>query len=104
MLLTLTNAHPVAGKLAHLRGATMKVGQLLSMDAEDLLPPEISIILARLWADAAVMPVSQVVAVLEVSWGDGWLKPFGSFPFRSWLRRRLAKCILACWQMEAGSG
>ena len=48
MLLTPTNARRVAHQLAQMRGAAMKVGQLLSMDAGDLLPPELAEILARL--------------------------------------------------------
>ncbi len=81
ILLTPANAHRVADKLAHMRGAAMKVGQLLSMDAGDLLPPEISAILARLRADAAAMPMSQVVAVLEANWGRNWRSRFQQFSF-----------------------
>ncbi len=40
LLLTPANARRVAEQLARMRGAAMKVGQLLSMDAGDLLPPE----------------------------------------------------------------
>jgi predicted unusual protein kinase regulating ubiquinone biosynthesis (AarF/ABC1/UbiB family) len=40
LLLTPENARRVADQLARLRGAAMKFGQLLSMDAGDLLPPE----------------------------------------------------------------
>lgn len=39
LLLTPANAKRVADELARLRGAAMKVGQLLSMDAGDMLPP-----------------------------------------------------------------
>jgi predicted unusual protein kinase regulating ubiquinone biosynthesis (AarF/ABC1/UbiB family) len=81
LLMTPANAHRVANQLAHLRGAAMKVGQLLSMDAGDLLPPEIGAILARLRADATPMPMSQVVAVLEENWGKGWNKQFQQFSF-----------------------
>ena len=81
LLLTTTNAQRVADKLAHLRGAAMKIGQLLSMDAGDLLSPEISSILARLRADATAMPMSQVVDVLDANWGDGWRKNFQQFSF-----------------------
>ena len=38
-LLTPGNALAVADQLSRLRGAAMKVGQLLSMDAGDLMPP-----------------------------------------------------------------
>ena len=47
LLLTPANARRVTDQLAQLRGAAMKVGQLLSMDAGDLLPPELADILAR---------------------------------------------------------
>jgi predicted unusual protein kinase regulating ubiquinone biosynthesis (AarF/ABC1/UbiB family) len=81
LMLTPANAHRVADKLAHMRGAAMKVGQLLSMDAGDLLPPEIGAILARLRADATPMPMSQVVSVLDANWGEGWRRHFTQFSF-----------------------
>mgnify|MGYP001487227214 CR=1 FL=1 len=39
MLLTPANARRVAEQLATMRGAAMKVGQMLSMDSGDFLPP-----------------------------------------------------------------
>lgn len=81
LLLTPANARRVTDQLAQLRGAAMKVGQLLSMDAGDLLPPELADILARLRADARPMPMSQLVTVLEASWGPGWEKQFRRFSF-----------------------
>ena len=69
LLLTPANARRVADQLAQLRGAAMKVGQMLSMDAGDLLPPEIADILARLRADARALPMAQVVSVLAANWG-----------------------------------
>ncbi|MCK6388076.1 MAG: AarF/ABC1/UbiB kinase family protein [Zoogloea sp.] len=81
MLLTPANARRVADQLAQLRGAAMKVGQLLSMDAGDLLPPELGEILARLRADAQPMPLSQLVTVLEANWGKDWTRHFTRFSF-----------------------
>jgi predicted unusual protein kinase regulating ubiquinone biosynthesis (AarF/ABC1/UbiB family) len=81
LLLTPANARRVADQLAQLRGAAMKVGQLLSMDAGDLLPPQIRDILARLRADARPMPMSQVVGVLNANWGEGWDRHFRLFSF-----------------------
>jgi predicted unusual protein kinase regulating ubiquinone biosynthesis (AarF/ABC1/UbiB family) len=63
LVLTPSNARRVADKLAELRGAAMKVGQLLSMDAGDLLPPELAAILARLRANGTSVPRSQVVQI-----------------------------------------
>ena len=81
MLLTPANARRVADQLAQLRGAAMKVGQLLSMDAGDLLPPELGEILARLRADAQPMPMSQLVTVLEANWVKEWTLHFTRFSF-----------------------
>ena len=81
LLLTPANARRVAGKLSELRGAAMKVGQLLSMDAGDLLPTELTAILGRLRADARPMPMSEVVAVMQESLGPGWEQLFKRFSF-----------------------
>lgn len=81
LVLTPGNARRLAQQLAHLRGAAMKVGQLLSMDAGEMLPPEFAELLARLRADAQSMPMSQLVAVLENSWGKGWERNFERFSF-----------------------
>jgi len=48
LLLTPGNLTRVADRLAHLRGAAMKLGQMISLDSGDFLPPELSEILARL--------------------------------------------------------
>lgn len=81
LVLTPANARRVADQLAQLRGAAMKVGQLMSMDAGNLLPPELAEILARLREDARTMPMSQVVQVLETHWGKGWEQGFERFSF-----------------------
>lgn len=81
LLLTPGNAQRVAEQLSQLRGAAMKVGQLLSMDAGDLLPSELSDILSRLRSDAHPMPMSQLVKVLDESWGKGWEGRFERFSF-----------------------
>jgi predicted unusual protein kinase regulating ubiquinone biosynthesis (AarF/ABC1/UbiB family) len=79
LLLTPANARRVAEQLASLRGAAMKLGQLLSMDAGDLLPPALAEILARLRADAEAMPRRQLEGVLEKAWGKGWRALFREF-------------------------
>lgn len=81
LMLTPANARRVADKLSELRGAAMKVGQLQSMDAGDILPAELAAILARLRADARPMPMSEVVMVMESSYGQGWEHQFRRFAF-----------------------
>jgi predicted unusual protein kinase regulating ubiquinone biosynthesis (AarF/ABC1/UbiB family) len=81
LLLTSANAIKVTHQLSQLRGAAMKIGQLMSMDAGELLPPELSDILGKLRADAQHMPRGQLQAVLNRNWGKGWEDRFTSFGF-----------------------
>ncbi|MDP2087017.1 MAG: AarF/ABC1/UbiB kinase family protein [Gemmobacter sp.] len=82
LLLTPANARRVADQLAQMRGAAMKMGQLLSMDGGEMLPPELTQILARLRADADPMPGAQVKQVLTAAWGADWLHRFQRFDVR----------------------
>jgi len=82
LLLTPGNMTRLANELAQMRGAAMKVGQLLSMDAGELLPPELSEILSRLRADAHFMPPRQLKSVLNANWGTAWLGQFERFDTR----------------------
>jgi len=82
LLLTPKNISRVTEQLAQMRGAAMKIGQLVSMDTGDVLPPELSHIMARLRNDAHFMPAAQLKDVLNTEWGAGWLKHFKSFDVR----------------------
>ena len=81
LLLTPDNAARLADKLSRMRGAAMKVGQLLSMEAGEWLPPEFTAVLARLREDAHFMPIGQVADQLEADWGSGWETRFQRFLF-----------------------
>jgi len=81
ILLTPANAARAAERLSRLRGASMKVGQMLSMEAGDILPREFTDVLARLRDDAHSMPMSQLVPVLQAAWGQGWEQHFRRFSF-----------------------
>lgn len=79
LLLTPGNMTRLADRLAHLRGAAMKLGQMISMDAGDVLPPELADILARLRERADFMPAKQLDRVLSEEWGRDWRKRFRRF-------------------------
>ena len=81
LLLTPGNAQRLGDRLSEMRGAAMKVGQLLSMDSGQLLPPQLSELLARLRGDAHAMPLGQVAGVLKQAWGEGWESRFARFTF-----------------------
>ena len=81
LLLTPANAKRVADQLADMRGAAMKMGQILSMDTGDLLPKELTDILARLRSDAHGMPIEQLQQSMTEAYGDDWQDVFYGFDF-----------------------
>lgn len=89
------NIEQLADKLAQLRGAAMKVGQLLSMDAGDLLPPQLTQLLDKLRSDAAPMPYAQLNAVLESAWGKNWLDHFSHFNIKPFASASIGQVHLA---------
>ncbi len=79
IFLTEANAKRLASRLSSLRGAAMKLGQLLSLEGDDFLPPEFAAALSTLRADAAAMPRAQLRRVLARSYGKGWSERFRHF-------------------------
>ncbi len=82
LLLTPATAHRVTRDLGRMRGAAMKLGQMLSMDAGVVLPPEMAAIMASLRDGAVHMPPKQLQGVLDAEWGAGWHKRFAHFDVR----------------------
>ncbi|GIS02086.1 MAG: hypothetical protein CM15mP103_06370 [Gammaproteobacteria bacterium] len=84
LLLTPKNAMRLTTQLAEMRGAAMKLGQILSMDTGDLLPQELADILATLRNAGYAMPDAQLQEVLADGLGPNFekkLKGFESRPF-----------------------
>jgi predicted unusual protein kinase regulating ubiquinone biosynthesis (AarF/ABC1/UbiB family) len=82
LLLTPSNALRLTKGLSHMRGAALKLGQMLSMDSGIVLSPELTRILATLRDDARPMPPNQLRDVLNAEWGAGWLARFRKFDVR----------------------
>ncbi|MGZ9031069.1 MAG: ABC1 kinase family protein [Burkholderiaceae bacterium] len=78
-LFTATTARRLAERLSNLRGAAMKLGQLISLQGEDVLPPEFAQALAVLRSSAAPMPRDQLHRVLGREYGKGWERRFAEF-------------------------
>ncbi len=78
-LLSAPNARRLAARLARLRGAAMKIGQLVSLQGEDVLPPEFAQALAVLRSQAAPMPPEQVRRAVGREYGKGWERRFAHF-------------------------
>jgi len=77
--LSVDNARRLATRLARLRGGAMKLGQMLSLQGADLLPPEFTEALSILRAQAAPMPLAQLRGVLGREYGKGWERRFERF-------------------------
>jgi predicted unusual protein kinase regulating ubiquinone biosynthesis (AarF/ABC1/UbiB family) len=80
-VLTPGNADLLARRLASLRGPAMKVGQLLSLHADELIPDEFRNALAMLRSQGYSMPDTQLRRVLGREYGKGWQQRFARFDF-----------------------
>lgn len=82
LLLTPANTMRLTEGLSHLRGAALKLGQMLSMDTGLVLPDELTVILGRMRDDARHMPPKQLQTALNAEWGAGWYSRFARFDVR----------------------
>jgi len=56
--------------LSQMKGAAMKAGQLLGLEGNDLLPPEVVEILSRLQSDGDPLPTADIERLLIEAWGQ----------------------------------
>jgi aarF domain-containing kinase len=80
-LLTPDNAQRLVARLSQMRGAVMKLGQLLSMDGDGVLPSHFSQLLSALRHQAHTMPATQLADVLAHAYGPDWHRRFRRFSF-----------------------
>jgi predicted unusual protein kinase regulating ubiquinone biosynthesis (AarF/ABC1/UbiB family) len=78
-VLTPGNAGLLARRLASLRGPAMKVGQMLSLQGDEIIPAEFRNALAMLRSQGYAMPDSQLRRVLGREYGRGWEERFSRF-------------------------
>lgn len=79
--LNATNAKKLANRLAGMRGAAMKMGQIISMESADFLPREFADALAVLRDSADTMPLGQIRRLMGREYGKGWENRFIDFNF-----------------------
>jgi predicted unusual protein kinase regulating ubiquinone biosynthesis (AarF/ABC1/UbiB family) len=80
-VLTPGNADRLARRLATLRGPAMKVGQMLSLHADELIPDEFRNALAMLRSQGYAMTDTQLRRILGREYGKGWQQKFDHFDF-----------------------
>lgn len=74
-------AERLAEGLCRMRGAALKLGQMLSLSDESLLPPHIAAVLERVRTQADIMPRRQLEAVLTEELGPAWRAKLGGAGF-----------------------
>jgi len=79
VFVTATNARKLAERLSNMRGAAMKLGQLLSLEGQDFLPAEVADALSILRAEGDSMPEAQLRKVLARNYGKQWERRFLTF-------------------------
>ncbi|XVF22222.1 hypothetical protein REPUB_Repub12eG0154900 [Reevesia pubescens] len=75
------NAERLALALCRMRGAALKIGQMLSIQDESLVPAPILAALDIVRQGADVMPRSQLNQVLDAELGPGWSSKLTSFDY-----------------------
>lgn len=74
-------AEKLAEGLCRMRGAALKIGQMLSLSDESLLPPQIAAVLERVRTQADIMPKRQLDQVMREELGPDWRAKLGGDNF-----------------------
>lgn len=79
VMLSPANMERLVAKLSKMRGAALKLGQMMSFQDSKMLPKPIHDVLQRVQDSADYMPASQRNAVIAADLGTGWRDIFESF-------------------------
>ncbi|KAG1704337.1 hypothetical protein DVH05_006345 [Phytophthora capsici] len=74
-----SNAEKLAETLCTMRGAALKLGQMLSIQDEAMIPSKLAVALDRVRENAHVMPKDQLHHQLKTELGDDWRSKFQEF-------------------------
>lgn len=75
-------AQRLADGLCKMRGAALKVGQMLSLSDESIMPPDVVQVLERVRAQADIMPQAQLESMMRGQFGSDWREEFGGDAFQ----------------------
>jgi len=82
LVLTEANASRIVATLCRVRGAALKLGQILSIQDGAVIGPELQKIFDRVRESADFMPQWQLEQVMRADLGDNWKDNFGSFSMK----------------------
>ncbi|KAK2628610.1 hypothetical protein QTJ16_001713 [Diplocarpon rosae] len=78
-MLSEANMERLVSKLSRMRGAALKLGQVISFQDSKMFPPQIQQVLQRVQDRADYMPPSQRDKVLTANLGSDWKEMFSTF-------------------------
>lgn len=70
------NVDRLASSFRQMRGAALKIGQIMSASEESVMPPVLRDAMEKARSEADIMPVKQVVRIFENAYGKDWQKNF----------------------------
>ncbi len=73
------NSERLTSYLCKMRGAALKLGQVLSTLEDSMVPPVVKEALERARAQADIMPQKQLEACLAANYGPDWSRRFTHF-------------------------
>ncbi|KAG0080141.1 hypothetical protein BGZ90_000495 [Linnemannia elongata] len=79
VFLTPANMDRLVSKLTRMRGAALKLGQMLSIQDNKMLPTELEEVLLRVQNSANFMPEKQMRKVMSQTMGSNWESEFSEF-------------------------
>ncbi|KAI9324045.1 ABC1 family-domain-containing protein [Zopfochytrium polystomum] len=79
LVMTAKNMEKIVDRLVTMRGGALKLGQMLSIQDKNMIPPEFEKILLRVQNSANYMPDSQLQRVMTKELGSDWSTRFASF-------------------------
>ncbi|KAJ3110034.1 hypothetical protein HK100_003173 [Physocladia obscura] len=79
LLFSPKNVDRIVARLSRMRGAALKLGQMLSIQDSNMLPKELEQILLRVQNSANYMPDSQLEKIMVQQLGKNWRSKFISF-------------------------
>lgn len=79
LLMSPANLERLVRKLSRMRGAALKLGQMISFQDSRMLPAPIQEVLSRVQDSADYMPTRQLNRVMAAELGSEWRNSFGEF-------------------------